>query len=1261
LGLGSEHPRGVTWRELGLADSWSHGAKEMGDLGICPQLAYVIPSCLPFNQLPDSLAQKFSGQKRKVPTRISSPGCLKFPGQVPWSSHSCNSLGAWSSMSDLPVMIRTALVFLMGLSSSLGFNLDTEELTTFHMDGAGFGHSVVQYANSWVVVGAPHEIKAANQTGGLYQCAYRSGTCEPIHLQVPPEAVNMSLGLSLATAANPFRLLACGPTVHHACRENMFLTGFCFLLGSTSRQIQRLPATLQECPRQEQDIAFLIDGSGSISSNNFVKMLSFVTAVMSQFQRPSTQFSLMQFSNKFWTHFTFNDFMHHSNPLSLLNSVHQLGGATYTATAIRKVINQLLSASTGARKNATKILIVITDGKKEGDPLNYEDVIPTAEAAGIIRYAIGVGLAFQRTHSWKELNAIASKPSLEYIFKVENFDALRDIQNQLKEKIFAIEGTEITSSSSFELEMSQEGFSAVFTPDGPVLGAVGSFSWSGGAFLYPPYVSPTFINMSQENVDMKDSYLGYSTELALWKGVQSLVLGAPRHQHTGKVIMFTQESRQWRPKAEVTGTQIGSYFGASLCSVDVDRDGSTDLVLIGAPHYYEQTQGGRVSVCPLPRGRSRWRCEAILRGVQGHPWGRFGAALTVLGDVNEDRLTDVVIGAPGEEENRGAVYLFHGASGSSISPSHSQRITGSQFSPRLQYFGQSLSGGQDLTQDGLVDLAVGVQGHVLLLRTRPILRVWVNIDFTPAEITRSVFECQEQVVSVQTLSDAAVCLYIYASPKNQFGGLQSSVTFDLTLDPGRRNPRAIFEETKTRTLTRVRILGLDQHCEAVRLLLPACVEDSVTPVILRLNFTLVGEPMPSFRNLRPMLAADTQRYFTASLPFEKNCGADHICQDDLSISFGFSGLKTLVVGSTLELNGEVIVRNDGEDSYGTTVTFFYPAGLSYRCVAEGQKQLQPRSLGLTCDSVLTRSQSTWSTRCSISHLIFRGGTEITFLTIFDVSPKAVLGDRLLLTANVSSENNTPRTSKTTFQMELPVKYAVYTVISSHEQSTKYLNFSASEEGESSVVEHRYQVNNLGQRDLPVSINFWVPVELNGAAVWVEAEVSSPQNPPIQCSSERMVPSEYDFLTHIQKKPVLDCSVADCLRFRCDIPTFGIQEELNFILKGNLSFSWVSQTLQKKVLVVSMAEITFDTSVYSQLPGQEAFMKAQTKTVVEKYEVHNPIPLIVGSSVGGLLLLALITAILYKVGFFKRQYKEMIEEANEQIASEKGTADPQVAQ
>lgn len=33
-------------------------------------------------------------------------------------------------------------------------------------------------------------------------------------------------------------------------------------------------------------------------------------------------------------------------------------------------------------------------------------------------------------------------------------------------------------------------------------------------------------------------------------------------------------------------SQIGSYFGAELCSLDVDSDGSTDFLLVGAPQFH---------------------------------------------------------------------------------------------------------------------------------------------------------------------------------------------------------------------------------------------------------------------------------------------------------------------------------------------------------------------------------------------------------------------------------------------------------------------------------------------------------------------------------------------------------------------------------------------------------------------------------------------------------------------------------------------------
>lgn len=54
---------------------------------------------------------------------------------------------------------------------------------------------------------------------------------------------------------------------------------------------------------------------------------------------------------------------------------------------------ELFQSRSGARENAIKILVVVTDGEKYGDSLEYEDVIPEAESRKIIRYVIGVGNA----------------------------------------------------------------------------------------------------------------------------------------------------------------------------------------------------------------------------------------------------------------------------------------------------------------------------------------------------------------------------------------------------------------------------------------------------------------------------------------------------------------------------------------------------------------------------------------------------------------------------------------------------------------------------------------------------------------------------------------------------------------------------------------------------------------------------------------------------------------------------------------------------
>ena len=82
----------------------------------------------------------------------------------------------------------------------------------------------------------------------------------------------------------------------------------------------------------------MIDGSGSINNIDFQKMKEFVSTVMEQFKKSKTLFSLMQYSDEFRIHFTFNDFKRNPSPRSHVSPIKQLNGRTKTASGIRKVV-----------------------------------------------------------------------------------------------------------------------------------------------------------------------------------------------------------------------------------------------------------------------------------------------------------------------------------------------------------------------------------------------------------------------------------------------------------------------------------------------------------------------------------------------------------------------------------------------------------------------------------------------------------------------------------------------------------------------------------------------------------------------------------------------------------------------------------------------------------------------------------------------------------------------------------------------------------
>ncbi|XP_061447579.1 integrin alpha-D-like [Rhineura floridana] len=891
----------------------------------------------------------------------------------------------------------------------------------------------------------------------------------------------------------------------------------------------------------------------------------------------------------------------------------------------------------GSRNGATKILVVITDGQKN-ERLSYSHVVEEAAQAGIIRYAIGVGNAFSTSAARKELDEIASEPDHEHVFTVHNFDALKGIQDQLKDKIFAIEGTQSQSTSSFQMEMSQEGFSASLTPDGSVLGAVGANDWSGGVFLYHNSERDTsFIKASSTTEDMKNAYLGYSSQPVQLNGRSGFVVGAPRYNYIGKVVLLQRRagSREWQLMTEAVGEQVGSYFGATLCSVDLNQDTNTDLVLVGAPMYYDAITGGRVYICRFKEGELH--CSASLKGKAGHVFGRFGASMAETGDITGDGWTDVAIGAPMEDENVGALYIFGGKQ-TSINPEYLQRIEGLKFSGGFLYFGQAVSGGTDLTGDGLKDIAVGQQGQVLLMRSRPVLRVEVTIKFLPPLIPTLDFQCQEQEPLRKAASMANVCFTVAKATQDKLGEIFTDLHYSLALDYERTKFRATFP-SESPILTTTIQMRLERKCQDHRIELPICIEDTLTPVTLRLSFSLVGKPIAKGYNLQPILSKDSEKNYTAQLPFQQNCGNDGKCEDALRTSFTFSGLGTLIVGLTGELNITASIQNHGEDSYSTTLSFFYPAGLSYRKVTLPQPSR--KVVSIKCHSAVASEEDAGrNATCNVNHPIFYSGAEVIFVATFDVDRDSDLGDTLQIMARANSNNGGIVTKDMVHQAELPVKYAVYIIATGTEESTKYVNFTGGQEEASKSVEHRYEVKNLLQRSVPISVKFQLPVKLKGMQVWDVSQVvpSQPQVAKCVLETERAGTKEFPAAEEL---PLLDCSVASCKLIHCDILSLKIREPLEFRIKGNVSFQWASQIQQKKVALVSSAQISYDEKKYTQTEG---FAQTQVQTVVEHLESYNFLPVIIGSTVGGLVLLALIAAALYKVGFFKRQYKQMLNNA-----------------
>uniref|UniRef100_F6XNC0 Uncharacterized protein n=1 Tax=Ciona intestinalis TaxID=7719 RepID=F6XNC0_CIOIN len=675
-------------------------------------------------------------------------------------------------------------------------------------------------------------------------------------------------------------------------------------------------------------------------------------------------------------------------------------------------------------------------------------------------------------------------------------------------------------------DYAQAGTSAAFAGDNEYLiGGPGMWSWTGGMFdiqmadLEATEALDIFTSSTAIIPLRRDSYLGFSvaSSNAIKPGETTYVAGAPRGNYTGAIVMYRKISdglsKSLAPilTDTILGEFIGSGFGFSVATIDVNGDGLDDL-LVGAPQYYEYSNegkhGGAVYVYINQRGVAF--SQITPKKLLGSLDSFFGYSIASVGDIDQDGYIDFAVGAPQEKPN-GKVYIFRGSADGNVK--QSQVFNGANFTdikPDVKGFGVSLSGAVDIDNNKYPDLLVGTLSDyvVLLRRSRPVITIESSLSASPTSLDLRNPNC---TLASKTYScfELQFCFRYNARHKEytEILPIHYSITLDSELQKERKAARVAFASPQGPSLMSdvANVPRAGNYFRNSQYIYSMSSEDRLRPIKIDFEFNLASEingvkrerpDQPVFNMINdPIMDADFPHARTSVVNLANNCGDDG-CQSNLKLrgsippevvveeNFNYRSFKstlTLLLCRDSKMLLSLNVTNDGEEAHQAVVSAKLPAWVYY------DNYTVTRSSG--AEIVCTTSDIGGSTFvvCTLGNPYVEGSAD-TIDILLDVQQLTADTKQIVIEVTGSTTSINPEIPPTPLYSDVIIQMMLSLSGYGKPQQVRYVN--APIKGESAIhytneigpfVEYTFTVKNDGRGlqlangvrlivDFPIEIN-----------------------------------------------------------------------------------------------------------------------------------------------------------------------------------------------